>query len=246
MSLNAVKQISISLGLYRPARALHRLIYPDHTRPDHIKLLSGFIKPGDLVFDVGAYAGYRTELMLALGAKVIAFEPQPAIAREARARGGPRRLTVIEAALGAQAGTADLYLHADNSGGASLNSDWYRTEDHGKITVPVTTLDAEIKKFGLPSFCKIDVEGFEVDVLRGLSSPIKSLSFEYQCDERGIGKVRQCLDLITKLATYEFNLTGTEDGQWLSSRWMSKEEFLSSFPNCAHPHFYGDIFTRVV
>ena len=49
--------------------------------------------------------------------------------------------------------------------------------DHA--VVPVTTLDALIDRYGLPAFCKIDVEGFEEAVVRGLSRPIPSVSFEF-------------------------------------------------------------------
>ncbi len=243
MNLGAAKQLSISLGLYRPARALHRLVFKDPNRPDHLAILSEFVKPGSLAFDVGAYVGERTEMMLTLGARVVAFEPQPFLAREVRARASAKRLTVVETAMGAQVGSADLFL-TQNTGGASLNSDWYRTEDYGKITVPVTTLDAQIAKFGLPAFCKIDVEGFEVEVLKGLSAPIKGFSIEFQCDERGVAKINQCVELISKFGPYEFNLVGTEEGKWLSPHWMSKTEFLSSFPACAKSHFYGDVFMR--
>jgi FkbM family methyltransferase len=246
MGLGAAKQLSISLGLYGPARALHRLIVGGVDRRDHLAILSEFIGPGDLAFDVGANIGDRTDLMLSLGANVLAFEPQPILAREVRARGSAKRLTVIEAAVGSQVGTADLFL-TSSSGMASLRPDWNRPEDRGKLTVPLTTLDAEIAKFGIPAFCKIDVEGLEVEVLKGLSSPIKALSLEYQCDERGVTKVAECLDLLSQLLdTYEFNLIGTEEGKWLSTHWMSKAEFLSSFPACARPHFYGDVFARTM
>jgi FkbM family methyltransferase len=245
MSLALVKQLSISLGLYRPARALHNLVFRDPDRRDHLAILSEFIKPGDLAFDVGANIGDRTDLMLSLGAKVVAFEPQPILAREVRARASAKRLTVVEAALGPQIGRADLFL-TWLTRTASLNADWdaNSTGEHGKINVPVTTLDVEIRKYGLPVFCKMDIEGFEAEVLKGLSFPIRALSIEFHCDERGVAKMAQCVDMITQLATYEFNLVGTEEGKWLSPHWMSKAEFLSSFPACAHPHFYGDIFAR--
>jgi FkbM family methyltransferase len=245
MSLAAAKQLSISLGLYRPARALHSLIFRDPDRRDHLAILSEFIKPGDLAFDVGANIGDRSDLMLSLGAKVVAFEPQPMLVREVRARASAKRLTVVEAALGAQIGRADLFL-TSLTRTASMHADWdgSSTGEHGKINVPMTTLDAEIRKHGLPVFCKMDIEGFEAEVLKGLSSPIRALSIEFHSDERGVAKMNQCVDMITQLAAYEFNLIGTEEAKWISPHWMSKAEFLSAFPACAHPHYYGDVFMR--
>jgi FkbM family methyltransferase len=244
MKLATAKQLSISLGIYRPVRALHSLILGRHKNLRHHQaLLSEFVNPGDLAFDVGANIGNRTDLMLRLGANIVAFEPQPDCAREVRARGGGERLTVVETAVGSQPGFADLFLSA-SSATASLRPDWERSEGHGKLTVPVTTLDLEIAKWGVPVFCKIDVEGYEAEVLKGLSTPIKALSMEYHCDEPGIAKVAECLRLLARLDEYEFNLTGTEEGKWLSPRWMDQLKFLSAFPDCAKPHFYGDIFAR--
>jgi hypothetical protein len=109
--LRAAKQLSISLGLYKPARALHRALNPTERSEfrSHKALLSQFIKPGDLAFDVGANIGVRTEIMLALGARVVAFEPQPMCARETRARGS-NRLIVVEKAVGARMGIAELHV----------------------------------------------------------------------------------------------------------------------------------------
>jgi FkbM family methyltransferase len=244
--LSAIKQASIALGLYKPARAFYRILRPHQRRElrEHRDLLAQFIKPDDLVFDVGANIGERSDLMLSMGAKVVAFEPQPALAREVRARGSKKRLTVVETAVGAESGTGELFLTA-STGMASLRPDWKGvSEDRGKITVSVTTLDAEIKRYGVPTFCKIDVEGFEVDVLKGLSIPLNSLTIEYHCHEAGIARVSECLDLLKNLGEYEFNLIGTESGRLLSHHWMRHEEFVKAFPVCAQPHFYGDIFAR--
>jgi len=245
MNLSAIKQISISLGLYKPARAMHRTLFRSERKKfvQHKLLLSNFIAPGDLAFDIGANIGVRTEIMLAIGADVVAFEPQPVCANEIRAR-GTNHLTVVEKAVGAVQGTAELHLKAGNSGQASLLAEWQGGPEIGILRVPVTTLDAEIRKFGKPVFCKIDVEGFEAEVLRGLSSPIRALSFEYHCDENGIVKVRECLELISRLGTYSVNLIGQENDEWLLPRWTSIEEFIDIFPACASPHFWGDVYVK--
>lgn len=242
MDLSLVKGFALSVGLYRPARALKRLV----TRTDlnsHKALFAQFLRPGDLAFDVGANIGERTDAMLSIGAKVVAFEPQPKCAREVRARAGSDRLTVVEAAVGASIGQAELHLTSTH-GWASLKPDWQRSDDLGMLLVQVTTLDVEIARHGKPAFCKIDVEGFEAEVLKGLSVPLDALSIEYHCHEGGVRKIKDCLDILDRLGSYTFNLTGTEEANLILPKWLTKDELLSSFPNCAKPHPYGDIFAR--
>jgi len=244
LSLDAIKQLSISLGVYRPARALHRLLTDQTDYKDHKRLLSLFIRPGDLAFDVGANIGEKTDIMLSLGARVVAFEPQPALAREVRARGSRHSLTVVQSAVGAKIGSAELFL-TTSTGMASLRPDWDHSAARTTILASVTTLDAAIREYGKPVFCKIDVEGFEVDVLKGLSTTLSALSFEYHCHEAAIVRVRDCVARLMNLGRYEFQLTGTESGNFLLPEWLPPDVFLNAFPACASPHYYGDIFARL-
>jgi FkbM family methyltransferase len=243
--LASLKQASISAGLYKPARALHRMLRPTERRAfrDHRKLLSQFIGPGDLAFDVGANIGVRTEIMLSLGARVVAFEPQPICAREVIARGN-MHLTVVEKAVGASEGTATLHLKRANVQ-ASIMPEWQGGPSIGSLIVPVTTLNHEINKFGIPEFCKIDVEGFEPEVMAGLSTPIPKLSFEYHCDENGVSKLKAIFTHLARLGRYEANLIGQEDNSWLLSRWLPNDYFVAAFPACAAPNFWGDVFVRL-
>ncbi len=244
--LSIIKQTTILLGLYKPARALYRAIDASQRREfeQQRTFLAQFLGPGCLAFDVGANIGIRSEIMLSLGARVVAFEPQPICARETRARGNDS-LVVVEKAVGERTGSAQLFLkHASVQ--ASLIEKWQGGPTTGVLRVPVTTLDDEIEKFGLPNFCKVDVEGYEAQVIRGLSSPIPTISLEYHCDNAGIEKVRDILVHLEKIGSYEVNLIGGEDPVWLSSSWLPVARFMESFPEIAGPHYWGDLFVRLI
>ena len=77
-----------------------------------------------------------------------------------------------------------------------------------QVEVPVTTLDALIEVYGVPAFCKIDVEGMETDILRGLSTPIPLIAVEYL--PAAMDMAREGVELIEGLGGYEFNYSGGE------------------------------------
>jgi FkbM family methyltransferase len=245
--LGALKQVALSVGLYRQARAFRRAFSSSQRRSykEGRSLYSQFVRPGDLVFDVGANMGAKTELFLSLGARVIAFEPQAECCREISARAGDnKRLTIINKAVGAKEGVATLHL-TSSTAVASLLPNW----DHGlknleTITVPVTTLDIAIGQFGVPAFCKIDVEGFESEVVEGLSHAISNLSLEYHRGPQDIKNINECMDILAKNKKYEVNLTGQEGATFLSARWLTIQEFKDSFPACARGNIWGDVFIR--
>jgi FkbM family methyltransferase len=243
MKLSAAKRLSISLGLYKPVRSIHRLIFDGSAFASHRKMLSQFIRAGDLAFDIGANIGDRTEMMLSLGASVIAFEPQMECAKEIRARGNSR-LTVVEKAVGATDGIATFHVKEDSTK-STLIPNLPRGREIGAVQVPVTTIDIAIKQFGKPNFCKIDVEGAEADVFRGLSVPLTALCFEYRLSEAGTETALFCLEKLSLLGQYELNLTGQEGSEFVLPNWPPMSNFKTSFLEHGKPHYYGDIYARL-
>lgn len=237
--LKYAKHLAISVGLYKPARKLHRTIFRSERAKflGYKRLYANFIRPGDLVFDVGASIGARTEIMLALGAKVIAFEPQPECAREIRARNNGN-LTVVEKAVGSEPSVGSLHLTTS----PALASFEPVEVETGSLTVEITTLDEAIQKFGRPKFCKIDVEGFEVEVLKGLSQPIRGLSLEYHCHQAYL--MVACFEILRKFGDFSANLTVHEGSDLILPDWLPSQDFLNLFPDCAAPYAYGDVFIR--
>ncbi len=206
-------------------------------------------KSGVLCFDVGANLGRVTEALLELGHKVIAFEPQPQCIREIKARCRPyrQRLQIVETAVGDSQGATTLFVR-ESSGQSSLRSTW-EGKATGVLQVPVTTLDIAIQKFGIPYYCKIDVEGWETHVLQGLSQPIPLLSFEYHQNEGMMQDAYACLDRLSSLASLQVNITPKEQSRLVLDKWLDVDEFKVAFQTSFHGReqfLFGDLYVRML
>lgn len=168
-----------------------------------------FVPAGGLAFDVGAHAGNRVAAFRGLGARVVAVEPQADFVRLLQRRfGSDRDVTVLPQALGRAPGQAQLLASARTPTVSTLSADFTRRAGSSASfrgvqwapgpVVDVTTLDALIARHGRPDFCKIDVEGFEHEVLLGLSQPLPALSFEFLVPVRDVALA--CIDRLETLA----------------------------------------------
>lgn len=219
---------------------------------DKDRLYARFIDQGDLVFDAGAHVGDRVASFLRLGARVVAIEPQPALALTLKALYGlNRNVTIVEKAVGKNSGIIDMKINIDNPtvstastafvGAAKDAQGWEGQVWDKTIKVPVTTLDTLIEAHGVPSFVKIDVEGFEAEVLAGLSAPVKALSFEFTTIQRDVAL--ECIALCASLGYRQFNAAlgeSQELGEWRSPEMI--ERWLSELPHAANS---GDIYARL-
>jgi FkbM family methyltransferase len=148
---------SILAHLHRPSAA--NVVYANP--PDHPEMLvwKQYLHRGDLFVDVGANVGSYAIWAAELGAEVIAFEPAQdtfALLAENVALNG-YDVTMIQAAVGAYCGTSRF-----TEGRDTVN----RIDAQGTIETPLVTIDSVINE-GIVAGMKIDVEGFEIDVLRG-------------------------------------------------------------------------------
>jgi FkbM family methyltransferase len=181
MAFGKMKSIARVFGMYRMARWVYRhIINREELRVfrEELAFYTQFLHPGCLCFDIGANIGAKTEIFLKLGARVIAFEPQSECIKELHSRlGANARLVTINAAVGSCPGQATLFTRG-HSTCSSLLEEWEGVVED-TVEVQVTTLDDSLARYGVPQYCKIDVEGFELEVIKGLSRPIPILSFEY-------------------------------------------------------------------
>ncbi len=175
-----------------------RIYYGDRGRRAALdRHYARFVARGDLVFDIGSHVGDRVAAFRRLGARVVAVEPQPVLARMLRLLYfRDTAVTVVESAVGRETGAVMLKLNIDNPT-VSTASEAFIAASHGApgwegqqwtriVDVPVTTLDVLIACHGAPRFIKIDVEGYEAEVLAGLAAPVPALSFEFTTIQRDV------------------------------------------------------------
>lgn len=140
-------------------------------------VLRNFLKPGDTFIDIGANEGHFSLLashLVGQTGKVIAFEPNPApreVFRRMLERNGISNIAVRSVGLGDARATLSLKSPKVNSGEASFGKPVYADSDLDIIECQVCRGDDELSG-KTPNLIKIDVEGFETFVLRGLSQTI--------------------------------------------------------------------------
>jgi FkbM family methyltransferase len=241
---------------FRTARAVLRslrIYYGSRkTRRAKDRLYGQFIHPGDLAFDIGAHVGDRVASFRRLGARVVALEPQPALALSLRALFAfDRQVTVQQAAVARAPGRLELMINPDNPTVTTASREfihaagdadgWREQRWTRSIHVPATTLDALIERHGTPSFIKIDVEGFEAEALAGLTRPVQALSFEFTTIQRDVA--RTCIERCAALGYPQFN-AALGESQELGA-WRTADDITGWLDGLPHAANSGDIYARL-
>lgn len=240
--------LGIWIGLLRSIVIYHNPVRTVPLRRFYRELL----RKGDLVFDVGAHVGTRARAMRAAGARVVALEPQAPFTGFLRLT-LPRDIRLVEAAAGGAETMAEMSVSSLHPTVSSLKAGFVEdaSATHGfghvrwdrKQQVQVTTLDRLIAEEGMPRYIKIDVEGFELEVLSGLTQPVDMVSVEYL---PGLPDLTHAvIDRLMELGPYRFNPVKGESGAFLWPQWRDAAEtraWLDSLPATAGS---GDLYARL-
>lgn len=201
---------------YSKVFSLYESIFNPQARQKHhgeLKLYRSFLSPCNLIFDIGANDGHKTAAFLEIAKKVVCCEPDPRSFHtlQTRFRSKKNRVALVNKAVSNHQGEASLSIHHGGSAFNTLNKKWidilekdnlqrWNEKIHfsESVSVKLITLDDLIDQYGIPDFIKIDVEGSELQVLKGLNTKVPLLSFECLLPEF-MPELRQCLGHLNKL-----------------------------------------------
>lgn len=221
-----------------------------------------FIRPGDLVFDIGANRGRKTWIFRQLGARVIAVEPLLAFGDEFVPEFGWRWGNDPQVVPVARAVTAErsvtLAINRFMPYVSSMDRAWMTESVHAakgqpyyaegslvKRTVPGITLDGLVNIYGVPRFMKVDVEGAENSVFATLSTPVAAFNMEFHED----WLPEQAMAHMDGLGDYIWNYALGNRGEFASPTWMDRPRLLSFMTRHLTKEgegSWGDIYGRLL
>ncbi len=214
-------------------------------QPAEFDAIGQHLRPGDIACDVGANKGsfiYWLSRWCRDG-RVIAFEPQPELARglvDVCRTIGLDNVTVEEKAVYSHSGRQDLFVPRGHQPAASLNSAALGTEDFVTLSVPLVSLDDYFGEHDRVALLKIDAEGAEFEILKGAERILRQHAplLVFECENRHrapSGDVRDvfsyleglgyegsfvCRNRIVPIAQFDAAVHQRQHGEWF---WKSKD-----------------------
>ena len=146
---------------------------------DITDVLDRYLKEGSTFIDVGMNIGYETlwaAHRVGPSGKVYSFEPLPRLIEQVKESIDVNKysnIKIVPKALGNEEGSVDIFLHSQDSGLSSLV---YKGGSKKKETILQGIMDIELKDVSSVDLIKIDVEGYEYEVLTGATKTLQKFS----------------------------------------------------------------------
>ena len=215
------------LDLYR------YLVIPDYMRFNRVQELffRGIVDGARLmpsqgkkiIFDIGANIGDKAEIFRRVADQVVCVEPDTRNVDILNIRFRHRsNVTVLSRAVDSQSGIKEFFVNDVDSAYNTLSEKWRDVLQHDnrfdadihfqeQYLVETTTLDHLIEQFGMPVFIKLDIEGYEINALRGLTQPVPYVSFEANLPEFRTETI-QCLERLAELSPEVYFAFSVQEG----------------------------------
>lgn len=212
-------------------------------------VVTSSLVPGDLVFDIGAHVGNKSEWFLERGLEVICVEPQPAMIQILRDRFASNpSATVVGKGVGSARGILQMSIATRSPVLSTFAEHW----KHGRFSdvqwdsradVEIILLDDLIHQFGVPRYCKIDVEGYELEVIRGLSNRVGIISFEFTSEF--MSQALLVTERLISLGYRRFNISLAESETYYFPQWIPYHELVSVlYASRDSAGLWGDVYAN--
>jgi FkbM family methyltransferase len=203
---------------------------------------SKLINKDDLCFDIGANVGIYSNVMLQLCEKVVAVEANHTNIEKLQRLPG---LIIEEKAVSDIDGYTSLYINDLNLPLATLTRDWTGMDREGNIhwkesIVECVTINTLIEKYGIPKFCKIDVEGHESKLLSVLKYKIPIISIEFSKLDRD--NFLASIGYLKAFGDFEYNFIIDSDNNFALPEFVSNEDIEKTIYSCGGE--WGDAIIR--
>jgi FkbM family methyltransferase len=231
----ALRRVSDAVKWSRTFDYLYDLTHPETHRlkQGELALLRSQVPAASLCFDVGANIGDKTGILLQHRCSVVSVEPIKRNIEILKKRYGRNaNVTIVPAAMSDHVGRETINITDDALAFSTFSQKWVDALEDEKSNrwgiavktstdvVETNTLDALLDQFGVPYYIKIDVEGHEINVLRGLTRKIQLISFEANLPEF-LEETRACVSHLLSLdPSAVFNYTGENQTDFELRTWV--------------------------
>jgi len=167
----------------------------------------------NLVFDIGSNVGTTVEFFSQKANKVIGFEPNPRLVEILREKFNNRNVIIDSRGLSNEIGEKKFRI-ANVDTISTFSEDWVNNSRftggyswNEGIIVDTTTLDSVIEQYGTPDYIKIDVEGYEFEVLTSLTKVLENTIISFEWAEEQKNKIEQTIKYLFNLGYKKFSYT---------------------------------------
>jgi len=203
----------------------------------------------DIIFDIGAHNGEKSIKLVNFFSKIVLVEPQPNCIEILKTKFSKlENAIIVQAGCSSKEEILDLKINSSNPLISTFSEHWdkgrFKNSKWDKsLKIKTITLDKLISKYGHPSYIKIDVEGFEYKVVKGLSKKTGIISFEFTSEF--FQESVNCLNYLEKLGYEKFNFSEGERKKF-STSWLKKNQLIASINDEIKKDslFWGDIYCR--
>ena len=205
----------------------------------------------NLIYDIGANQGDFTESFLGDETTVISVEPNPVIFKKLQNRfTDNENVITINKAVSSDKGEVEFYVPTLERKHtiSTCSKNWFEgrfkyvfDEGYKTLKVESVSIDDLIEEYGFPSRIKIDVEGYEYNVIQSLTKKIDDCVISFEWTSEIIEEARKILLYLDELGYTQFAIMDSDKGDL--QQWHAISELYTKNIE-SYPGGWGDIFVK--